>query len=104
MPRSRSGKAARPVRSCAGCRLRAAPDALDRIARAPDGSLRVGRTEPGRGTWVCAGRPDCFDRAARRGGLARGLRRGLTNDDIRALRARLYGAPTPDRPANEEAK
>ena len=53
--------AEQPERSCIGCGRKAAPAALDRITRRPDGSLGVGRREPGRGAWICAGSTACFD-------------------------------------------
>ena len=52
----------------------------------------VGRYEAGRGAWLCAGSPACFDRAAKRGVLERALRVGVSNDDIEGLRVRIYGA------------
>jgi predicted RNA-binding protein YlxR (DUF448 family) len=67
------------------------PDGLDRIARRPDGSVVVGRREPGRGAWICGGSAECFEQAVRRGALARALRTALETDVIEALRARLYG-------------
>ena len=67
------------------------PDRLDRIARRPDGSLAVGRAEPGRGAWLCGGSAECFDQAVRRRALERALRTPLETDDIESLRARLYG-------------
>ena len=82
----------KPERSCVGCGRKAAPEELDRIARRPDGSLAVGRREPGRGAWICSGAVACFDQAIRRKALERSLRRPVTNTDIERLRARLYGA------------
>ncbi|HEY3722440.1 MAG TPA: YlxR family protein [Acidimicrobiia bacterium] len=79
-------------RSCIGCGRRAAPAALDRIARRPDGSLGIGRNEPGRGAWICTGSVACFDRAVRRKALERSLRRPVSTTDMEGLRARLYGA------------
>jgi len=52
-----------------------------------EGAVEIGRTAPGRGAWVCSGA--CFGRAAKRGMLARALRRDLTNTEVGALRARL---------------
>ena len=82
---------------CAAPRARApAPDAASRrparsmwvrIAAGRDGSVAVGRAEPGRGAWLCE--PECLDEALRRGRLERALRRRLSSDDQVALRARL---------------
>lgn len=81
-----------PERSCVGCGRKAAPEKLDRIARRPDGSLGVGRREPGRGAWICSGQVACFDQAVKRKALERAFRIPVTNTDIESLRARLYGA------------
>jgi predicted RNA-binding protein YlxR (DUF448 family) len=59
--------------------------------RRPDGSVGIGRREPGRGAWLCHGSRECFEQAVRRGALERALRRPLETDEIGALRARLYG-------------
>lgn len=68
------------VRTCAGCRARDAQDALVRFAvgdgeppLAPDPFGRLG----GRGVSLHP-RRECFERAARRGGLARALRRPVS--------------------------
>ena len=82
----------RTERSCVGCGRKAAPEELDRIARRPDGSLGVGRREPGRGAWICSGSTACFDQAVRRKALERSFRSPVTNTEIERLRARLYGA------------
>ncbi|MFM7270216.1 MAG: YlxR family protein [Actinomycetes bacterium] len=75
-----------------GCRRVAGPDSLERVTAGPDGSLRVGRTEPGRGAWLCAGSPACLERAIRRGALPRALRRTVMNEATDTLRVTLYGA------------
>jgi uncharacterized protein len=57
-----------PERTCAGCRKPAAPAALLRLVRVPDGSVvpDLRQTAFGRGAWV---HPDlrCLERAAARG-------------------------------------
>ncbi|MGE3619692.1 MAG: YlxR family protein [Acidimicrobiia bacterium] len=73
------------MRTCVGCRRRASPDELVRVVRAPDGTLRVGRTLPGRGAWLCAGSVSCRERAARRGAMARALRGPVDPADVLAL-------------------
>ncbi|MFM7059569.1 MAG: YlxR family protein [Actinomycetes bacterium] len=75
-----------------GCRRTTDPGSLVRITVGPDGHLRVGRTEPGRGAWLCAGSPACLERATRRGALPRALRRDIPTGDIERLRGRLHGA------------
>ncbi|HTL87588.1 MAG TPA: DUF448 domain-containing protein [Acidimicrobiia bacterium] len=77
----------KPVRTCVGCREKGSPGAWVRIAAAPDGTLQVGRTAPGRGAWVCS--IPCFDLAVKRRALSRALRREVTSTDAEALRARL---------------
>ncbi|MBM3675959.1 MAG: DUF448 domain-containing protein [Actinobacteria bacterium] len=78
---------------------------MDRIAARTDGSLAVGRTEPGRGAWLCAGAPACFAAATRRGALVRALRRSVSGDEMDGLRARLYGAaPSAGRRSNGSDK
>lgn len=81
----------RPQRTCVGCRRRAAPDELLRIAVTRDGEVLVG-AGPGRGAWCCS--VECFDRAVARRALARALRHELTTDDITRVRARLVGWAT----------
>ena len=75
-----------------GCRRVAGPDSLERVTAGPDGFLRVGRTEPGRGAWLCAGSPACLERATRRGALSRALRREVPTGDIERLRGRITEA------------
>jgi len=75
-----------------GCRRTTTPDSLLRITVAPDGHLRVGRTEPGRGAWLCAGSPACLERATRRGALSRALRREVPSGDIERLRGSITEA------------
>jgi uncharacterized protein len=81
-----------PERSCIGCGRKATPVVLERITRRADGSLLVGRREPGRGAWICAGSTACFDEAVRRKALERAFRTPVTNTEIKSLRARLHGA------------
>jgi predicted RNA-binding protein YlxR (DUF448 family) len=71
-----------------GCRRRAEPAQLTRLALGSDGRLVVG-PGPGRGAWVCSAK--CLDEAWRRGSLHRALRGDITDDDIAALRAKLMG-------------
>jgi uncharacterized protein len=80
------------MRTCVGCRARAASSELRRVRRAPDGAVEVG-PGPGRGVWVCAPPRglDCLDRALHRGALARALRTPIPDATGASLRARLEG-------------
>jgi uncharacterized protein len=68
-----------PTRTCAGCGRKATPSAMVRLAVgdahpyfAPDLAGKL----PGRGVWVDP-RRECIERAARRGGFSRALRRDV---------------------------
>jgi predicted RNA-binding protein YlxR (DUF448 family) len=78
-----------PERTCIGCRRRTSPAGLVRIARLPSGSLAIGRSEPGRGAWLCAGSEACFDTAVQRKALGRALRREVPGHELAWLRERL---------------
>jgi uncharacterized protein len=79
-----------PQRTCVGCRRVSGPDALVRLTRRLDGALAVGRGEPGRGAWLCAGSVACFDLAVRRRALSRALRAEVAQDQLALLRGRLF--------------
>jgi len=93
-----------PERTCIGCRRKAGPAGLARVARRPDGSLAVGRAEPGRGAWLCAGSAACFDAAVRRRAFSRALRCDVPGHELARLRGKLLseGASTSDGPAGRE--
>jgi predicted RNA-binding protein YlxR (DUF448 family) len=78
-----------PERTCIGCRSKTAPAGLVRVARRPDGGLAVGRAEPGRGAWLCAGSVACFDAAVRRRAFGRALRADVSGQEMAWLRERL---------------
>jgi hypothetical protein len=78
-----------PERTCIGCRRKAAPAGLVRVARRADGMLAVGRSEPGRGAWLCAGSVACFDAAVRRRAFGRALRAEVSAHELAWLRGRL---------------
>ncbi|MBW3615788.1 MAG: YlxR family protein [Actinobacteria bacterium] len=80
---------ARPLRSCIGCRRVAPPEELVRVVRVEDGSLRIGRGLPGRGAWLCAGTPECFDLALRRKAFERAFRAPVRAEAPESLRAKL---------------
>jgi hypothetical protein len=89
-----------PERTCIGCRRKSGPAGLVRVARRPDGSLAVGRGEPGRGAWLCAGSESCFDAALRRRAFSRALRGEVPGHELVRLRERLLseGASTSNGP------
>ena len=78
-----------PIRTCAGCGVRAPQSELVRFA-AVDGRLASGRALPGRGAYTCR-RLACFERAVTKRRFNRVLRRTVTVDP--AL-ARLVGPTT----------
>ncbi|HYT38260.1 MAG TPA: YlxR family protein [Acidimicrobiia bacterium] len=78
-----------PERTCIGCRRKSGPAGLTRVARRPDGSLAVGRAEPGRGAWLCRGSGACFDTAVRRRAFGRALHRDVSAHELEWLRGRL---------------
>ena len=89
-----------PERTCIGCRRKTGPAGLSRVTRRPDGSLAVGRSEPGRGAWLCTGSVACFDAAEQRRAFSRALRRELSGQELVWLRERLVseGVSTSDGP------
>ncbi len=78
-----------PERTCIGCRHKAGPSTLVRVARRPDGVLAVGRGEPGRGAWLCAASASCFDAAVRRRAFGRALRCEVPAHELERLRGKL---------------
>ena len=65
-----------------------------RVSVTPSGDLGVG-PGPGRGAWLCAYRPECFERAVRRAALARALRVEPASEALDALRELvLEGGPS----------
>lgn len=81
-----------PVRTCVGCRERAAKADLLRLVVGAGGSVRVdpSGSEPGRGAYVHRRRP-CVEAALSLGALARGLRTGLDEHEAATLRAYIEG-------------
>ena len=72
-----------PVRTCVGCRRRAASDELVRF-NARDGQIVFAlSSSTGRGAWLCP-EPECLDSAVRRRGFDRAFRaRVSVSDDLR---------------------
>jgi predicted RNA-binding protein YlxR (DUF448 family) len=93
-----------PERTCIGCRRTTGPAGLVRVARRPDGSLAEGRSEPGRGAWLCAASVTCFEDAVRRRAFSRALRREVSAHELAWLRERLLseGASTSDGPTGRK--
>ena len=81
-----------PVRTCVGCRERAAKADLLRLVVAAGGSVRPdpGGSGPGRGAYVHR-RRSCVEAALSLGGLARGLRTRLDEHGAATLRADIEG-------------
>jgi uncharacterized protein len=78
------------TRTCIGCRRVAPPGELVRVARRPDGTLGVGRREPGRGAWLCAATTgDCYDLAVHRRAFGRALRTEVSGDQLALVRGKL---------------
>jgi uncharacterized protein len=93
-----------PERTCIGCRRKTAPAGLARLSRRPDGSLAVGRSEPGRGAWLCTGSVSCFDAAVRRRAFSRALHSEVSAHELAWLRERLLseGVSTSDGPTGRK--
>jgi len=81
-----------PVRTCVGCRERAAKADLLRLVVAAGGSVRLDRdgSGPGRGAYVHP-RRSCAEAALSLGALARGLRTGLDQHGAATLRTDIEG-------------
>jgi len=81
-----------PVRTCVGCRERAAQRDLLRLVAVSNGSIRVDpeRSLPGRGAYVHRRRA-CVEAALARGAVARVLRTGLDEHGAATLRAEIEG-------------
>jgi uncharacterized protein len=81
-----------PVRTCVGCRERAAKADLLRLIVGAGGSVRLDQSGsgPGRGAYVHR-RRSCVEAALSRGALARGLRIGLDEHGAATLRTDIEG-------------
>jgi predicted RNA-binding protein YlxR (DUF448 family) len=75
-----------PIRTCAGCRIRAPKQTLIRVVRTPEGARLdpAGRRE-GRGAYLHP-HLDCVERGLSKGGLARALRAGVVPEELGRLR------------------
>jgi hypothetical protein len=79
-----------PVRTCVGCRRRAAWSELVRLRLEGNQVIFVDEKTSGRGAWLHA-REECLDLALRRHALGRALRRPQADIDPLALRLGLTG-------------
>jgi len=82
-----------PQRTCVGCHQTLAKRQLIRLVRTPEG-VRADLTGrlPGRGAYL-HDRRSCWERALKKGTLARALRVELTQDDIARLQAFMAVLP-----------
>lgn len=78
-----------PQRTCVGCREVNGKKTLVRIVKTPDGICidPTGRM-PGRGAYLHDSQ-DCWDKALKRGALARGLKTELTPAEIEMLQSHM---------------
>ena len=80
-----------PLRTCVGCRERAAKaDMLRLVVSAGSVRLDPGGSEPGRGAYVHR-RRSCAEAALSLGAIARGLRTGLDEHGAATLRTEIEG-------------
>ncbi len=102
MAKKRRGKHV-PQRTCVGCHQTLAKRQLVRLVRTPEG-VRVDLTGrlPGRGAYL-HDRRSCWERALKKGTLARALRVELTDDDIARLKAFMAVLPDDDEEDAAEA-
>jgi predicted RNA-binding protein YlxR (DUF448 family) len=61
------------------------------VVRLGDGSLAVGRHQPGRGAWLCRGSTGCVDRAVKRNAFERAFRQRVGNLQVDQIRTALLG-------------
>lgn len=76
-----------PLRTCVGCRGRAAKAALVRVVRSAEGTARIdpSGTASGRGAYVHPS-PACVDAAERHGAFGRALGSEVGPEEARKLR------------------
>lgn len=72
-----------PVRTCIGCRRRAAASELIRVA-VVDGEVRLSQSG-GRGAWLCQ-MTGCFEAAASKGRFSRALRVTVTDRMLEGMK------------------
>jgi len=64
-------------------------DGLVRVVRLTEGTLAVGRSLPGRGAWLCAEDPGCFERAMRRNAFGRAFRQPVCAEAVAGLQRQI---------------
>ncbi len=103
MAKQRRGKHV-PMRTCVGCRETLPKRTLIRLVRTSEGVLvdPTGR-QPGRGAYL-HDRRACWERALKKGMLARALRVELTPEDRERLRAFMETLPTDEDAAASQEK
>ena len=82
-----------PQRTCVACREVKEKRSLIRIVRGPDGVAvdKTGRM-PGRGAYLHDSK-DCWDKALKRGILARSLKTEISPEDMEVLRSYMDSLP-----------
>lgn len=82
-----------PQRTCVACREVNEKRSLIRIVRGPDGVAvdKTGRM-PGRGAYLHDSK-DCWDKALKRGILARSLKTEISPEDMEVLRSYMDSLP-----------
>ena len=59
------------------------------MVRHDDGDVVVGRTDAGRGAWLCAASAECFDAASKRKAFGRALKGPVNSESLTLLREAL---------------
>jgi predicted RNA-binding protein YlxR (DUF448 family) len=67
---------------------------LIRITRGAEGRLVVGRSQPGRGAWLCAGSSTCLAEAVRRRAFERALQAPVSG--VEALATTIFESTQPN--------
>ena len=80
------------MRTCVGCRAKRHRSQMKRIVAGAEG-VRLDATGrmPGRGAYACSA--ECLQRALKNGALARALRRGIVEGELREMMEALSMAP-----------
>ena len=78
-----------PIRTCIGCRQRAAAGLLVRLVADGD-RVVLGAGQPGRGAWLCQNKLlSCFDQASEQRQWGRALRRQIDVKTLSVTRAAI---------------
>ncbi len=95
MPARHEPSGREPTRTCIGCRRRAPQAQLIRVTLSSSGELVAARGAPGRGAWLCAESPDCFELARKRRAFSRSLRSPIGSQAVENLARALSGGRSP---------